>query len=249
MDRDMFLRFPQHAAVLVTGAASGIGRATAEMAAAIGLRVGLWDLQGDEVKTLGEDLGARYGVHVRHAEVDVTSRSRVAEAMAEMTEQFGHVDYLVNNAGPTSFVSRSFDDGLVTAAGSMVLVTDAWLGHERHDGDALVCLSSVAGTSTGVGDEAWYPAAKAAIAGYVKYLGLNRPGDIRANAVAPGAIRTPRLAAFLDGAGAEIISRNPMRRAGRPGDVAAAILFLLSPAASYVNGVVLPVDGGSLLTL
>jgi 3-oxoacyl-[acyl-carrier protein] reductase len=245
----MFLRFPEQATVLVTGAASGIGRATAEMAASIGLRVGLWDLRGDEVKTLGEELGTRYGVDVQHAEADVTSRPRVADAMAEMTERFGHVDYLVNNAGPTSFVSRSFEDGLVTAAGSMVLVTDAWLDHQRNEGDAVVCLSSVAGTSTGVGEEAWYPAAKAAIAGYVKYLGLNRPGGIRANAVAPGAIRTPRLAAFLDGAGAEIIARNPMRRAGRPEDVAAAILFLLSPAASYVNGVVLPVDGGSLLTL
>jgi NAD(P)-dependent dehydrogenase (short-subunit alcohol dehydrogenase family) len=249
VDKDLSLRFPDQAMVLATGAASGIGRATAEMAASIGLRVGLWDLRGDEVKALGEDLGTRYGVDVQNAEVDVTSRPRVVEAMAEMTERFGHVDYLVNNAGPTSFLSRSFDDGLVTAAGSMVLVTDAWLAHQRHEGDAVVCLSSVAGTSTGVGDEAWYPAAKAAIAGYVKFLGLNRPGDIRANAVAPGAIRTPRLAAFLDGAGAEIISRNPMRRAGQPEDVAAAILFLLSPAASYVNGVVLPVDGGSLLTL
>jgi NAD(P)-dependent dehydrogenase (short-subunit alcohol dehydrogenase family) len=249
MTNDPFLRYPADAAVIVTGAASGIGRATATLAASVGLHLALWDLQGPAAQRLAGDLSDRFGVKAIHAEVDVTSPEHVRTSLVEAIKALDHVHYLVNNAGPTSFTSRSFSDGLVTAAGSMALVTELWLEQPRREGDAVVFLSSVAGTSTGVGEESWYPAAKAAIAGLTKYLALNRPGGIRANAVAPGVTRTPRLEAFLQGPGAEIVARNPMRRAGEPEDVAAAILYLLSPAASYINGVVLPVDGGSLLTL
>ena len=94
--------------------------------------------------------------------------------------------------------SFSSPDKLTAEPPLPVTVTDAWLAAGRQRGDAVVNLSSVAGTATGVGDEAWYPSAKAAIAGYTRYLALNRPQGIRANAVAPGLIRTPRLAAFMD---------------------------------------------------
>lgn len=248
-EAETFLRFPPDAAVVVTGAASGIGRGTAELAASVGLGVGAWDLNADgarEVAAVLDESGARS----HPVTVDVTDARAVAAAFAETAEALGPVRYLVNNAGPTSFVTRPFADGLVAAAASMVTVTDAWLAAGRAPGDAVVNLSSVAGTSTGVGDEAWYPSAKAAIAGYTRYLALNRPQGIRANAVAPGLIRTPRLAEFIDSpAGEGIMARNPMGRAGEPADVAAAICFLLSPVAEYVNGVILPVDGGSLVTL
>jgi NAD(P)-dependent dehydrogenase (short-subunit alcohol dehydrogenase family) len=79
---------------------------------------------------------------------------------------------------------------------------------------------------------------------------LNRPGNIRANAIAPGMIRTPRNEEFIAGPlGQAILERNPMQRAGEASDVGAAVCFLLSPAACYINGVVLAVDGGSLVTL
>jgi len=128
-------------------------------------------------------------------------------------------------------------------------VTTAWLALGRREGDAVVNVSSVAGNITGAGAEPWYPSAKAAIAGFTRYLALRRPGGIRANAVAPGLIDTPRMVAYMDSDAAKsMIARNPMGRAGRPDDVGATICFLLSPAASYINGVVLPVDGGAQVT-
>ena len=244
-----FLRYPDRAAVVITGAGSGIGRATAVLAARSGLRVALWDLNRAAVDELAIQLRSEQA-EVLVAEVDVTDPAAVDAGFAETAAQFGHLDYLVNNAGPTSHVTQTFDQGVLAAAGSMARVTEAWLALPRHDGDAVVCLSSVAGTHTGVGSESWYPAAKAAIAGMTRYLALNRPGGIRANAVAPGVIRTPRNEAFIAGPlGQPILERNPMGRAGEPEEVAAAVLFLLSPAARYINGVVLPVDGGSLVTL
>ena len=91
--------------------------------------------------------------------------------------------------------------------------------------------------------------AKAAIAGFTRHLALRRPGGIRANAVAPGLIDTPRMVTYMNSdAGRSMVARNPMGRAGRPDDVGATICFLLSPAASDINGVVLPVDGGAQIT-
>jgi NAD(P)-dependent dehydrogenase (short-subunit alcohol dehydrogenase family) len=246
---DGFLQFPDGASVVVTGAGSGIGRATALIAARAGLRVALWDLNVASVHALAQELDA-LGTSTVVAEVDVTDADAVAAGFTTTSNEFGHIDYLVNNAGPTSHVSQTFNQGVNAAAGSMALVTDGWLALGRRDGDAVVNLSSVAGTHTGVGAEAWYPAAKAAIAGYTRFLALNRPGNIRANAIAPGMIRTPRNEEFIAGPlGQAILERNPMQRAGEASDVGAAVCFLLSPAACYINGVVLAVDGGSLVTL
>jgi len=91
----------------------------------------------------------------------------------------------------------------------------------------------------------FYPAAKSAIAGYTRSLATRLKGKPRINAVAPGFTITPRTEPYLDNPGMmDSISRIPMGRAGYPEDIAASVLFLLSPAAAYINGVLLPVDGG-----
>ena len=243
-----FLRFPDGASVVVTGAGGGIGRATARICAEAGLRVALWDVALTSVESLSEEL-THGGATTFVAEVDVLDAADIAAGFAATQRAFGHIDYLVNNAGPTNATAVSFAEGLVMAAGSTANVTSAWLALGRREGDAVVNVASVAGNITGGGAEPWYPSAKAAIAGFTRHLALRRPGGIRANAVAPGLIDTPRMVTFMNSDAAKsMIASNPMGRAGRPDDVGATICFLLSPAASYINGVVLPVDGGAQIT-
>lgn len=123
-----------------------------------------------------------------------------------------------------------------------------WLDRGRQDGAALVNVASVAGNVIGTAPD-WYPAAKAGIMGYTRHLATYRIADVRANAVAPGMIDTPRLAGFTASeVGRRALGRIPLGRLGRPGEIAWAILFLLSPLASYINGVLLIADGGWTIT-
>jgi 3-oxoacyl-[acyl-carrier protein] reductase len=231
--------------VVVTGAGSGIGRAIALLAASLGLRVSAWDLNPDSVAGTAAQIIAGGGSAVA-VEADVSDPAAVAAGFAATGA--GPVRYLVNNAGPSSGVDLAFNDALTATAGSVQLVTDTWLRTEPPQGSAVVNIASVAGNLVGT-DSPWYCAGKAAIAGYTRYLATRAAPRVRANAIAPGLIATPRMAGFEQTElGASLISRNPMRRAGLAEDVAAAVLFLLSPAAAYVNGTLLPVDGGWMVT-
>ena len=240
--------FDRGAAIVVTGGASGIGRAVVDVAVDNGLRIGLWDRDGGALSRTASELRER-GAAVCPVEVDVTDPVGVRAAFERTVHELGRVRYLVNNAGPSSFEPTEFTAGLVAAAGSVAIVTSAWIELGSLPGDAVVSISSVAGAFVGMPGQGWYPASKAAIAGYTRHLAVQAMGAFRANAVAPGATRTPRLEDWLTGDGAQAMARNPLGRAGEPAEIAAVVCFLLSPAASYVNGVVIPVDGGSILVL
>jgi NAD(P)-dependent dehydrogenase (short-subunit alcohol dehydrogenase family) len=134
-------------------------------------------------------------------------------------------------------------------------VTQAFLATEPPPGASVVNIAAVAGpiaggTGNDPPDFGWYPAAKAGILGYTRWCATELGRRCRFNAIAPGGpIATPRNRAFLDSPGmVERINRNPMRRPGRPEELAAGFLFLWSPAASYVNGALLVIDGGLTLT-
>lgn len=221
--------------VVVTGAGSGIGRATALLAAEAGLEVAAWDLNADTARQTAIEIGGSAD------EVDVTDAAQVAAAFGRLPRP---ARYLVNNAGPASVSPVPFADGLVAAAGSMELVTRTWLATSPPAGAALVNIASVAGTLLGASPD-WYAASKAAITGYTRHLAVALAGRVRANAVAPGMIATPRSAGFSQSeALMAALARNPLQRMGEPEEIAGAVVFLLSPLAGYVNGHLLVVDGG-----
>lgn len=234
-------------AVIVTGAASGIGAATARGAAWLGLRVAAWDLDGSALAAVVEAIVAGGGT-AAGIEVDVSDPDAVRRALAHSAAEFGTARYLVNNAGPASVGEREFNEGLTLAAGSVRDVTSAWLDQGVPDGAALVNVASVAGNVIGTAPD-WYPAAKAAIMGYTRHLAAYRSEQLRANAVAPGMTDTPRLATFRNSEiGQRVIGRIPLQRMATPEEIAWPILFLLSPLASYINGALLVVDGGWTVT-
>jgi len=230
--------------VVVTGAGSGIGKATALAAARSGLAVAAWDKCAETNRVTKQEIEA-LGARAVAVTVDVADGAAVARAW-EPTLQLGPCRYLVNNAGPPSNSVACFEDNLTIAVGSVHGVTTSWIGHCPTVAAALVNISSIAGNFQGGGQaiQPFYPASKAAIAGYTRYLATRYRGAPRANAVAPGLVITPRTIPFLDmPVIAETAARIPMGRLGFPEEIAGVVLFLLSPAASYVNGVLLPVDG------
>jgi 3-oxoacyl-[acyl-carrier protein] reductase len=239
------LGFAAGETVVVTGAGSGIGRATALAAARSGLNVAVWDIVAEtaaETARAAEQAGAR----ALALTVDVADAAAVAEAW-DATLALGPCRYLVNNAGPPSYSSAPFLADLSAALGSVERVTNLWLERCGAEAASLVNIASIAGNFSGGGQtiSPFYASAKTGITGYTRWLATRYCGRPRANAVAPGVTLTPRTIPFLeDPTRAAANSQIPLGRLGFPEELASAILFLLSPAASYINGVLLPVDGG-----
>jgi 3-oxoacyl-[acyl-carrier protein] reductase len=243
VDFDMSgLGFASGDVVVVTGAASGIGRATARLAARSGLMVCGWDITPEPLESLVKDIVGDGG-QAAGTVCDVTDPAAVSRAWEE-AGRAGPPRYLVNNAGPASNTPLSYHEGLRQGAGSMVTVTEQWLERFGEVASAVTFTSSIAAA---MGGPNWYSVSKAAINAYARNIAKQRGGKPRANSVGPGVTVTPRTQSFgqemLDSAAA----RNPLHRNGQPEEIAAAICFLLSPAASYINGVYLPVDGGALI--
>ena len=231
---------------VVTGAANGIGRATAVMLAQAGVSIAAWDLDKDSLDAVFDEIQG-LGVVCHPVVADLTDQSSVDDAWRQSMKIGQPVRYLVNNAGPAASTPLSVSDGVRIAIGSYSMVADGFVATSGSDAVSMTFTSSIAGNLFVGSTPDWYPAAKAGIAGLMRHHAVKYRGRPRSNAVAPGPIRTARMAAASPEL-TERISRRPIGRLGEPAEVAAVICFLLSPAAAYVNGVLIPLDGGSTWT-
>jgi len=238
--------------VVVTGAAKGIGAVTAEMFAREGARVASLDLDA-AVENVAAELGRR-GHDVLGLTADVTAAAQIDAAVERVLEQWGRLDILVNNAGGFA-VMRAFEETsesewdaiLRSNLTSAFLMCKAVLPAMRRQGAGrIVNLASVVARGGAVRVPAHYAAAKAGVIALTRMLALEvAETGITVNAVAPGTTATDRvLAARRPEETARVAAAIPLRRLGEPAEVAEAILFLASPAASFITGSVLDVNGG-----
>ena len=236
---------------LVTGGTRGIGAAITEKLAKNGAHVAAGYSKGkDAAEALQEKLssgGAKVSVHQGRVD-DPEDCQRV---VAEVLERFGRIDYLVNNAGITvdkTVRKMSFDDWRnvldVNLFGAFAM-TKAVLEHmiERGSG-RIVNISSVIGETGNVG-QANYAASKAGLYGLTKSLALemSRRG-ITVNVVAPGFIGTEMVAQMPQAALDAVVEKIPLRRLGKPDEVARVVSFLLEDESSYITGAVYTINGG-----
>lgn len=234
-------------AVIVTGGGSGIGAAVARAAAANGVAVAIWDKDDEAAHRVVSELSGAANQALAIG-VDVSVHDQVTSAM-EATLAWGTPNMLVNNAGPPSAVETTFAAGTSGVLKPLNIVTDTWLNGVGERASSMVSVASVAGVAWGVGP-LWYQTAKAGITGFTKGLATESRHGIRVNAVAPGIITTPRVKEILDSDyGRRMVDRIPRGVAGTPEEIADVIIFLLSPMASFVNGVTLVADGGAHLSL
>lgn len=236
---------------IITGAGSGIGRATARLFAREGASVVVAELLGDRAGNVSREITDEGGTALA-VEVDVTDSSAV-EAMTRQTlETFGQIDILVNNAG-ASFGQDllQISDADWKASLDLILTAPFYcarsvLPHMIECGTgSIVNISSVRGMA-GTGEEG-YSAAKAGLINLTRNMAVRyAKNGIRTNAVCPGTVRTGITAGL--NASPEIVARiaawHPLGRMGEPEDVAYACLYLASDEASWVTGAILPVDGG-----
>ncbi|CAG7605002.1 3-oxoacyl-ACP reductase FabG [Rhodococcus opacus] len=236
---------------LVTGAGAGIGAAIAERLGQAGRHVVLTDLNQESASALAADMKDR-GMSADALAMDVGDRASIETAFKWVSETYGRCDILVNNAGfakihsfvdcPDDYWQASLNVNLTGAFrcgqhAARLMLEQRW--------GRIINIASISGMRAGAGRTA-YGTTKAGLIGLTRQMAIElAPHGITANAVAPGPIETPQAQAVHTAATRAAYNQLvPAQRYGQPDEIAAAVSFLASDDAAYVNGHVVPVDGG-----
>ncbi len=242
---------------LITGAAAGIGRATAELFAREGARLVLADINTDGLSALRDSLADVTG-DVALVTADVSKPADARRMIDVAIERYGRLDIAVANAGiiPLASIVEATPEGwdeVMSIDGRGMFLTCKYAIEQMitTGGGSIICLSSISGMA-GQSRQSTYGPAKFVASGLTKHLAVEWAGNgIRVNAVAPGTINTERVQQLPNEPGGPeyleaVKAAHPMGRLGEPSEVAKAILFLASDEASFITGAILPVDGGFL---
>ena len=237
---------------LITGAGSGMGKATAEVFAAEGAKVVVTDVNLENAQKVSDQINSDGGESLAMS-LDVTNESQTKECVSKSIESFGQIDHLINNAGiasPINIDDENYEDIWrntmeVVLTGQTRLIR-ACLEHLlKSDAARIVNISSTEGFGA-TPTHSPYTAAKHGVIGLTRSLALELgPQGITVNCICPGPINTNMTSAIDEKDKATFARRRVgLKRYGEPAEVAHATLSLCLPASSYINGVALPVDGG-----
>ncbi len=241
---------------LVTGGSRGIGLATARALVGVGARVMISSRKQEALDAaaagIAADLGAELGVGVETFVANAGDPDAVHSCVEACVERLGAVDVLVNNAATNPYmgplveidVPRALKTAQVNQLGVLLWVQQAWELWMKDHGGAVVNMASIGGMSVepGLG---YYNVTKAAVIHMTRHLAAELAPAVRVNAVAPGVVKTDFARALWEGAEELIAAHVPLGRLGEPEDVAKAVVFLASDAASWITGHTLVVDGGT----
>ncbi|HEY8997822.1 MAG TPA: SDR family oxidoreductase [Edaphobacter sp.] len=233
---------------LITGAASGIGAATARELSRAGARVIIADLNLAAGQALAAELENAVAV-----QMDVTDAASIAQAFAQTPT----LDILVNCAGIglvgdiSKTSEEDFDRVMRVNVNSIFLVTKAALPLLLATRGSIVNIGSVAG-QVGVKQRFAYCASKGAVQAMTRQIAVDYPKELRVNCIAPGTVQSPFVEGYLEKyhshekekVRAELVARQPIGRLGTPEDIASLVRYLCSKEAEFINGAVIPIDGG-----
>jgi len=233
---------------LVTGGASGIGAATCRELTRAGASVLIADLNLAAAQSLAAELPG-----ARALAMDVTEAASIASALSGIDR----LDILVNNAGIglvgdiTRTSEEDFNRVMRVNVNSVFLVTQAAFPLLLASHGSIVNIGSVA-ASVGVKQRFAYCASKGAVLAMTRQIAVDYPKELRINCIAPGTVQTPFVEGYLDKyhahekekVRAELVARQPIGRLGTPEDIAALVRYLCSPEAEFINGALIPIDGG-----
>ena len=245
--------------LFITGGASGIGAGVVRTFAGLGVDVFIADRDTVSAEALIASARVVDGARISFKHTDVTQPDQIEAAVAEASELFGRLDYAVNCAGGVFPPYVRLDELSEAAWNDCVSLnlTSVWRSMKfelremlRRDGGVIVNISSIVGLTGSESRTGGYSPSKHGVIGLTRTAALEYAADgIRVNAVCPGYTRTPAMEEFLRARpdyGAEMTAAHPLGRLAGVEEIAAAVQWLCSPAASFVTGHALPIDGGFL---